>query len=229
MYIIIKCDGKNREVTVELWGTWDRDYYLTLDTEMISDPNEVIPPPEYVAGTGDPYELTELRRGRRYEQWQVYANKYNKETDELIEEKIPVTTSTYNKIVPKYQVGSAVGLPANGTPIEQVKALRDAAVAAAAAPVPEAAPLPDPNQVVDPNQATDQPRLSTPTAAGRYGYAARGRSQCGSKCGRCRPGGIGPRDRLIQALFIKIARCTPQNANVRSFALAGAVRFVTFS
>ncbi len=154
MYIIIKCDGSNKEITAELWGTWDRDYYLTLDTEMISDPAEVAPLPEYVAGSGDPYELTEIRRGRRYEQWQVYANKYDKETDALIEEKIPVTTSTYNRIVPKYQVGSAMGVPAAGTPIEQVQALRDQAIAAAAVPVdPPPVEVVDPNVVVDPNQA----------------------------------------------------------------------------
>jgi len=164
MYMIVKCDGKSKNVVVELWGTWNRDYYLKLYTEMVSDKDEKEPPPEYVSG-GEPYSITELRRGRRYEKWQVYADKYDRETDKLLEEKISITTSTYNRIVPRYQVGAAIPLPAPGTPLEEVQAAMAAAAAAAAEPIPEPEPGPDPEPTPAPEptpEPTPEPEPPAP-------------------------------------------------------------------
>ncbi|HBU13226.1 MAG TPA: hypothetical protein DEB31_11090, partial [Clostridiales bacterium] len=144
VYVIVKCDVPESSVTVEFYGTVEKDYYLTLDTELVSDPKQAKPAPvfERSADVGE-YEVSEERRGREYKKYQIYATKLSKADDSVIEEKIPMGTSTYNEIIGKYLIGALVPEPTPGITYEELKAQADA-LALAAAPPPEEAPPVDP-------------------------------------------------------------------------------------
>ena len=59
---------------------------------------------------------------RQGEKYQIWGQKYDKETDQKIGDKFKVTTSTYNASAPVVELGSGIPIPADGTSIEEVKA-----------------------------------------------------------------------------------------------------------
>jgi hypothetical protein len=129
LYMIIKTSVPDNRITVEIWGTMERDYDVELFTEMISDEDEKIPQAEIRVNTSlGEYDVNELKPGRRYEKWQVYKRYVDKVTGEVMQDRIEVTTSTYPDITPVYEVGSGVPYTAEMT-LAQLRAAAQQAAA----------------------------------------------------------------------------------------------------
>jgi len=120
MYVIVTCNGPESWVQVEIYGTKKRDYELEFWSELIEEKDKPAPVYERNSSLGE-YEIKEVRPGQKGEKWEVYRKKTAYDGT-VIEEKEPVTTSTYEPIAPKYQLGSGIPLPADGTPLADVKA-----------------------------------------------------------------------------------------------------------
>ncbi|MGI6152455.1 MAG: VanW family protein [Christensenellaceae bacterium] len=152
MFLIVKCNVPDRKVTVELWGTRQRDYEVELYSEALHEKDSQAPPPEFrVNAALDPYAINEVKPSRRYEKYQLYARKVDSNGN-VIEDKIDVGTSTYRAITGIYEVGSAVPF-SPGQTLAEVKAARDAAAGAAAPPA---------DQVLDPGVEQEQPTQDPP-------------------------------------------------------------------
>lgn len=168
IYIIVKCNVPDRRVTVEIWGYEDRDYTVELYSELISDKDQKKPEPTFKTNSSlGTYEIREVKPGRRYEKYQLYARHLDKETGAVIEDKIPVGTSTYADIKGVYEIGDGVPY-SSGMTLEEVRAAASEAAAAASAPDPGVVPV-DPGvdaPVIDDNAATPAaPAPETPPAA----------------------------------------------------------------
>ncbi len=160
MYMIIKCDAKEGTITVEIWGYDTRNYKVKLYSEQDVTQQVPLPIPEYKTNAElGTYEIKKVRNGQQGEVWNVYMDKLDKQTDEVIESKIFVTKSTYKAIAPLYELGSGIAVPAAGTPIETVQANAAALSGAAAAPPVEVAP--------DPVTPTEPSTEATTPAAGQ--------------------------------------------------------------
>ncbi|MDL2238249.1 VanW family protein [Christensenellaceae bacterium OttesenSCG-928-K19] len=121
MYVIVTCNEPESWVQVELYGTLQRDYELEFWSELVEEIQKPAPVYETNSSLGA-YEIKQVRPGQKGEGWEVYRKKTGYDGT-VIEEKESVTTSTYKPIVPKYQVGSGIPLPADGTPLSDVQAL----------------------------------------------------------------------------------------------------------
>ena len=91
--------------------------------------------------------------GQGEEKYQIWGQKYDKDTDEKIGDKFEVTTSTYRGIAPEVELGSGIPLPAEGTSIEDVQAQAkelERKEAEANAPQPEPSPSAEPTPSVAP-------------------------------------------------------------------------------
>lgn len=161
IYIIVKCNVPDRRVTVEIWGYEDRDYTVELYSELISDKDQKKPEPTFRTNSNlGTYEISEVKPGRRYEKYQLYARHLDKETGEVIEDKIPIGTSTYADIQGIYEIGD--GVPYSpGMTLEEVKAAAASAAAAAAEPVPDVVPV-DPGVTEAPPETPAEPAPETP-------------------------------------------------------------------
>lgn len=164
MVMIVKCNIPDMKVTVEIYGPLQRDYYLKFAPEKTSE--QPLPATEFKTNPDlDKYGVERTKVGQKGEQYTIYAQKYDVNTDKPIGEKYKVTTSTYDPIAPVVEVGSGVtGIPADAT-YEDVKALADQLKAAEEAannpqpspspgakptPAPTPAPSPTPDPVTDP-------------------------------------------------------------------------------
>lgn len=166
IYIIVKCNVPDRKVTVEIWGYEDRDYTVELYSELVSDKDQKKPEPTFQTNSSiGAYEIREVKPGRRYEKYQLYARHLDKETGAVIEENIPVGTSTYADIQGIYEIGT--GVPYSpGMTLDEVKAAAAAAAAAAAEPVPDVVPV-DPGIEAPPAEepAAEAPAPEAPAPA----------------------------------------------------------------
>lgn len=151
--MIIECDAPARRVTVKFFGNNPRDYYLRFSGEVVRE--EDYPAPEFIRNDAlDPWAIESVLSGQKYKYAEVYVTKYDKETDEVIEEARKVNDAEYKAISPKYEIGSKVPMPEAGTTLEQLTATRDQlkaeeqaaldAEAAAAAAAAEVAQQPEP-------------------------------------------------------------------------------------
>lgn len=144
----------------------ERDYKIELYNEMISDESEEVPPIEYRVNTElGAYDIKNIKKGQRYEQWQVFARKLDKASGEIIEDGIKVTTSTYRAIAPLYEVGKGIPLPATGTPIDKVRQsvnmVAEPAVSASPAKAPSASPVA--SAIPTPSESKKHEVSSTPS------------------------------------------------------------------
>lgn len=167
IYVIIKCDGDNGSLTAEIWGYDDRDYKVSLHSSENLEERRDLPKPEYQRNTELPNgQIQRVRAGQQEEVWNVYKDRIDKETGETIEKDIYVTKSTYRAIPPLYDVGPGVDLPANGTPIEQVKGTvstgGESAIQATPAPA-TSAPATDEPQHTQAPEPTKKPAEPDPT------------------------------------------------------------------
>ncbi|MEG0784669.1 MAG: VanW family protein [Christensenella sp.] len=155
MVMIVKCSIPDSKVTVEIYGTLARDYYLKFTPEKIAE--QPLPEVTYKTNaTLGKYEVKRLKGGQPGEQYQIWGQKYDSKTEKPVDDKYKVTTSTYNPIAPVWELGSGVPVPAAGTAVEDVKA-----TAAAAAAAEEAAKNPQPS--VSPPPSTPSAPSASPT------------------------------------------------------------------
>ncbi|MBC5648202.1 VanW family protein [Christensenella tenuis] len=159
MVMIIKCNIPDSKITVEIWGPVDRDYYLKF--ESVLEGEEALPDVQYKTNSSlDKYAVERTKVGQSGEQYTIYAQKYDKETDEPVGEKYKVTTSTYSAIAPVVELGSGIPVPAAGTSIEDVKAqaaeLKAAEEAANNPPQPSEDPNAQPSPSAEPTPAPEE-------------------------------------------------------------------------
>lgn len=124
IYMIVNCSVPDNTVVVELWGAVERDYEVELFSELISDKEQKAPAPEIVVNSSlGPYDVDSVKPSRAYKQYQVYKRYIDKDTGNVIEgkDKIEVTTSTYNEIKGKIEVGDKVPYQ-EGMTLEEVRA-----------------------------------------------------------------------------------------------------------
>lgn len=121
MVMIVTCNIPDMKVTVDIYGTVERDYYLKFESELIE--KQDLPAVKYVTNSElDKYGIQRTKVGQQGEKYQIWGQKYDKETDQKIGDKFKVTTSTYNASAPVVELGSGIPIPADGTSIEEVKA-----------------------------------------------------------------------------------------------------------
>lgn len=161
MVMIVKCSIPDSKVTVEIYGPETRDYYLKFTQELTDEQplpeTEMKPNPEL-----EKYGVERTKVGQKGEQYTIYAQKYNKDTDKAMGEKYKVTTSTYSASAPVVEVGSGVvNIPAGAT-YDDVKAFAATLKAeeeaknnpkpsASPSGTPTTAPTATPDPVTDPN------------------------------------------------------------------------------
>ncbi len=124
IYMIVNCSVPDNTVVVEMWGAVERDYDVELFSELISDEAQKAPAPEIVVNSSlGSYDVDSVKPSRAYKQYQVYKKYIDKDTGNVIEgkEKIEVTTSTYNEIKGKIEVGDKVPY-SEGMTLEEVRA-----------------------------------------------------------------------------------------------------------
>ncbi|MEA5002561.1 MAG: VanW family protein, partial [Christensenella sp.] len=121
MIMIVTCNIPDMKVTVDIYGTVERDYYLKFESELINKQDAPAVKYKTNAALGK-YEVKRTKVGQGEEKYQIWGQKYHKDTDAKIGEKFEVTTSTYRGIAPEVELGSGVPLPAEGTAIEDVQA-----------------------------------------------------------------------------------------------------------
>ncbi len=124
IYMVVNCSVPDNTVVVELWGAVERDYEVELFSELISEKEQKAPAPEIVVNSSlGPYDVDSVKPSRAYKQYQVYKRYIDKDTGNVIEgkDKIEVTTSTYNEIKGKIEVGDKVPYSA-GMTLEEVRA-----------------------------------------------------------------------------------------------------------
>lgn len=157
MVMIVKCNIPDMKVTVEIYGPETRDYYLKFTPEKTSEQ----PLPETQFKTNPALEKFEVKRtkvGQKGDQYTIYAQKYDKQTDKSIGERYEVTTSTYDPIAPVVEVGSGVvGIPQGATYEDvvalaaQLKAEEEAKNNPQPSPPPSSVPTTTPDPVTDPD------------------------------------------------------------------------------
>ncbi len=109
MYVIVTCNGPKSWVQVEIYGTRARDYELAFWSELASEQEMPAPIYEVNPSLGE-FEKKLVRPGQKGETWEVYREKKSYDGT-LLEEETLITTSTYDPIAPKYEVGSGVAIP----------------------------------------------------------------------------------------------------------------------
>lgn len=121
IYVVIKTDGYGGQITAQIWGNDPRDYRVEIYSEEDTSQREDIPPVEYQRNSSLSSNSVQLvRKGQPKEVWNVYKDKIDRETENVIESKIFVTKSTYNAISPLYEVGSGISVPSDGTPVSSL-------------------------------------------------------------------------------------------------------------
>ncbi|HBU13100.1 MAG TPA: hypothetical protein DEB31_10390, partial [Clostridiales bacterium] len=121
LYMIVKCDVPGREVTVEIWGTVERDYTVEISSELIS--KSPITKVEYVTDPSlEPFAYTPVHKGQEGEYYEIFRKKIYSDGREEMEK---ISSSTYPAKGAAYVLGPGIPLPAPGTPFEQVKAQAD--------------------------------------------------------------------------------------------------------
>lgn len=152
MVMIVTCNIPDMKVTVDIYGTVERDYYLKFESELIN--KQDAPAVKYKTNDAlGKYEVKRTKVGQGEEKYQIWGQKYDKDTDEKIGDKFEVTTSTYRGIAPEVELGSGIPLPAEGTSIEDVQAQAkelERKEAEANAPQPEPSPSAEPTPSVAP-------------------------------------------------------------------------------
>lgn len=134
MYMIVKCNVPERKVTVEIWSTEYRNYDVKIWSEKVAETPK--PAPIYSTNSSlDRFQVKEIRPGQAGETYDIFRSKIGKD-GKVIEEKKKISSSTYNAIAPKYEVGSGIPLPADGTSIEEVRAKAAQLAQEAATPAP---------------------------------------------------------------------------------------------
>ncbi|MBC5649397.1 M56 family metallopeptidase [Christensenella tenuis] len=110
--LIVNCSIPDSQVTVEIWGPVDRDYYLKFESVLEGE----TPPPEYGAtklvsnpALGE-YEIQKISVEQGGGQYTVYAQKYDKDSDEAIGERYQVATSIYSARAATVEIGPGIPL-----------------------------------------------------------------------------------------------------------------------
>ncbi len=166
MIMIVKCNIPDMTVTVEIYGTVNRDYYLKFESELIN--KQEAPAVKYKTNEAlEKYGVQRTKVGQGEEKYQIWGQKYDKETDKKIGDKFEVTTSTYRGIAPEVELGAGIPIPPDGTTLEDIQAQAAELKAAeeAANKPPEASKPPEATQPIPPEGTVD-PVTDPQTAPG---------------------------------------------------------------
>ncbi len=163
MVMIVTCNIPDMKVTVDIYGTVQREYYLKFESELIN--KQDAPAVKYKTNPAlGKYEVKKTKVGQGEEKYQIWGQKYNKDTNEKMGEKFEVTTSTYRGIAPEVELGSGVPIPAEGTSIEDIQAQAKELEKKEAEtnnpqplPIPSTEPVPTASQEHTPPVSPEQP------------------------------------------------------------------------
>lgn len=118
IYIIIRTDGGDGAITAEIWGHDPRSYSVNIYSEEDVSERRDLPPVEYTRNSSlSANSIQQVRKGQAQTVWNVYKDRVDRDSGDIVESKIYVTKSTYKAIAPLYEVGSGITVPADGTPI----------------------------------------------------------------------------------------------------------------
>ncbi len=147
--IIVKCNGPDKKIRVQIYGHKPRDYKLKFSSELVE---EIEPPPTTFkvnsAMAPGTYELK--LTGRKGKVAHVFQQKLDLD-GKAIGEKEKVNQASYKPFAPIVEIASDIPIPPVGTTYEQFVATRQAAAPQVPEPaVPPTDPTPPPEQSVEP-------------------------------------------------------------------------------
>lgn len=112
MILVVNCNIPDSSVTVEFFGSTERDYYLQFESVL----EDETPPPGYGAtklvsnpALGE-YDIRKTSVEQGGGQYTVYAQKYDKDSDEPVGERYQVATSTYSALAATVEIGPGIPL-----------------------------------------------------------------------------------------------------------------------